>query len=355
MRGKSLGRHLRLLQLLESRSSGLDVEELMEELGTGRRTLYRDLELLQENGYPLLAERVGRRARWRIDPDFRHRLKLSLTWSEVLALSTGAELLKGLSGTLFHEGAVSALEKIRAMLPRGLAQRVRASEAGVSGAAGGHDYQARAEALERLVEAISGRETIVARYRSRSRGGRAEERRLDPYHLRVVDGGIYVIAWCHRAKAIRTFLLDRFDSVALTEDSFEVSEEFRADRFLAHSFGMWSSGEPVKVRFVASAEIAGLFFEKKIHPTQAAQRRADGSVEVKLEVAMGPPLVAYLAGLGAEVREIQPRMLRDAVVRVHRDALESLEAAGVANAGEASSGRRRPRAEAARRMRQGFR
>jgi hypothetical protein len=42
----------------------------------------------------------------------------------------------------------------------------------------------------------------------------------------------------------------------------------------------------------------------------------DGSVEVRL-VAPGPPLVAYLTGLGAAVGEIEPRELRAAVLRGH--------------------------------------
>jgi hypothetical protein len=40
-------------------------------------------------------------------------------------------------------------------------------------------------------------------------------------------------------------------------------------------------------------------------------------VEVRLEVALGPPLVAYLTGLGAAVGEIEPRELRAAVLRGH--------------------------------------
>jgi predicted DNA-binding transcriptional regulator YafY len=61
--------------------------------------------------------------------------------------------------------------------------------------------------------------------------------------------------------------------------------------------------------------------ERKVHPSQVAQRRSDGSVEVHLEVAMGPPLVAYLTGLGAAVSEIEPKELREAVLKAHRDAV----------------------------------
>ena len=58
-----------------------------------------------------------------------------------------------------------------------------------------------------------------------------------------------------------------------------------------------------------------------MHPSQVAQRHSDGSVEVRLNVGLGPPLVAYLTGLGATVSEIEPRELRAAVRREHQSAL----------------------------------
>ncbi len=87
---------------------------------------------------------------------------------------------------------------------------------------------------------------------------------------------------------------------------------------------MWG-GRPRRVRFTVARELADLLMERKVHPSQAAQRRGDGSVEVRLEVALGPPLVAYLTGLGAAVSEIEPGELRAAVLREHRNAVAVAE------------------------------
>lgn len=321
MRGDAFSRQLRLLQLLESRPEGLELEEASAALGTGRRTLYRDFEVLERNGIPLLAEREGKRARWRMMPGYRHRLQLSLTWSEVLALSTGSQLMAGLAGTMFHEGAVSALEKIRSTLPRALAERVRHLEAGVSATRGGHDYASRRTVLEILMDAIDRRRTVSARYATRSRSARATERKLDPYHLRVSGEAMYLIGFCHSAKTVRTFLLDRFERAELSSNTFVVDPAFRADAFLGASFGMWS-GRPRRVRFVVAPELAHLFLERKLHPSQVTQRAADGGAEVRMEIALGPPIISYLAGLGAAVERIEPAELRAQVERVHREALE---------------------------------
>jgi predicted DNA-binding transcriptional regulator YafY len=323
-RGDAFIRQLKLLQLLESRSSGLEIDEAADALHTGRRTVYRDFEVLEQSGIPLVAEHEGKRARWRMMDGYRHRLQIALTWSEVLALSTGGRLLAGLSGTLFHEGAVSALEKIRATLPKALASRVRATEANVSAASDGHDYRARGDLLRRLTEAIEQRRTIVARYRSRTRTpARAQTRRLDPYHLRVSEHALYVIAFCHRTDTPKTFLLDRFDSLELTDARFEIAPHFDPEQFLSPTFGMWSG--PVKtVRFVVAPPLADLLMERKVHPSQVTQRLSDGSAEVRLQCAVGPPLVAYLAGLGDAVSHVWPLSLERDLESHLRKAIERL-------------------------------
>ena len=110
MRGDAFARQLKLLALLEVRTQGVELDEAAEELGARRRTVYRDFRVLQDAGFPLTSALEGRRARWRMMPGYRHRLQLSLSWSELVALMTARKLLSGLSGTMLHDAAASALE-----------------------------------------------------------------------------------------------------------------------------------------------------------------------------------------------------------------------------------------------------
>lgn len=323
MRGEAFARQLKLLALLEVRPDGVAPDEAAEELGARRRTVYRDFRVLEDAGFPLTTARDGRHARWRMMPGYRHRLQLSLTWSELLALMTARKLLSGLAGTMLYDAAASALEKIRATLPKGLADHFRASEHIVSTPAGGRDYQSRGEIVRQLVEAIDARRTVLARYRSRG-AARPSARRLDPYHLRIAEEGLYVLAHCHRDSEVKVFLADRFDAVELTDERFTVADGFDAERMLRSSFAMWG-GRPRKIRFIVARQLARLIMERKVHPSQVAQRHSDGSVEVRLDVALGPPLVAWLTGLGPAVSRIEPKELRDAVKQEHRNALAALE------------------------------
>lgn len=323
MRGDAFTRQLRLLQLLETRRAGVGPDEAAEELGSGRRTVYRDFDVLQRAGFPLVSDTDGRRARWRIDDGYRHRLHLSLSWSEVLALSTGAELMKGLAGTLFHEGAVSALEKIRSTLPKPLAERVRAGQVATSATSGGHDYRSRAATAALLVEALTERRTVAIRYRTK--GAKARQRLIDPYHMRVTGEGLYLIARDHDSGRVKTFLLDRVDEVQKTEAPFAVDPTFDAARFLESGFAMYG-GDPVEVRFTVAADAARLLMERKVHPSQQTQKQSDGSVEVRLRVPLVPPLSAWLAGMGGSVSRVSPAKLSNELAEIHARAVELLGA-----------------------------
>src|SRR6266540_2437531 len=222
MRGEAFARQLKLLALLEVRREGVELDEAATELGTQRRTVYRDFRVLEDAGFPLTSARDGRRARWRMMEGYRHRLQLTLNWNELIALMTAQRTMAGLAGTMLHDGAASALEKIRATLPKGLADHFRASERLVSAQDGGRDYRSRGELVRRLVEAVDARQTVAARYRSRRAKGQGTvaERKLDPYHLRVAEEGIYLVARCHRSGAVKTFLVDRFEAVSPTGELF---------------------------------------------------------------------------------------------------------------------------------------
>src|SRR3954465_10940110 len=113
MRGGAFARQLKLLALLEFRPEGVAPDEAAEELGARKRTVYRDFRVLEDAGFPLVASHDGRRARWRMMPGYRHRLQLSLTWSELVGLMAARKSLAPIAGTLLHDGAASALEKIR--------------------------------------------------------------------------------------------------------------------------------------------------------------------------------------------------------------------------------------------------
>jgi predicted DNA-binding transcriptional regulator YafY len=314
-RGDSLARQLTLIRLLDARREVV-VTDVARELGFTSRTVYRDLAVLERVGVPIYQERTGARSRWRVVEGYQRKVPLTLSFSEMLALAAGRELLSGLAGTMFHEAAISALEKIRASLPKEISTRVEAAAPRFSATMGPrHDYERASERIQEVVAAMEREETVELLYR-KPRERQASTRTVDPYHLHVQAGAIYLMGWCHARKALRVFLMDRASEVRRTGRRFERRAEMSPSGALHGAFGPWS-GKSERVRLRFDAEAATFAAERRVHPSQVSQWIAGGRLEMELRVPIGPALVAWVLGWGAKVEVVGPRRLRDRVKAEH--------------------------------------
>ncbi len=315
-----LARQQRLLRLLDERRE-LSVEKAAAELGCSRRTIYRDFLVLSETGVPIYPEAEGRRVRWRLVDGPKRRLSITLSFSEMLALTAGRDLLAGLTGTFFHEAAITALEKIRAALPDPLLARADATaDLVLADKRPARDYRGRGEAVRTLVDAIDQHETISLEYRKLGEP-KAKQRLVDPYHLHIHAGALYLIGWCHDRRAARTFLLDRASRVGRTSRKFQRRADLALSSILQGDLGPWS-GEPESIRLRFTPAAARLVAERKVHPSQVTEPRLDGGADVTLTAPITPWLEHWLTGWAADVAILAPARLRSAVRRQHEAALK---------------------------------
>ena len=115
MRGDQLARQWQLIQRLARSRAGVGLEDLAQDLGVVRRTVYRDLDALMYAGFPVVSEKRDGRVYYRFLESFGLG-DVPFTPDEVLALAFSEDLLRVLEGTVFHDSIRSALHKIRAGL-----------------------------------------------------------------------------------------------------------------------------------------------------------------------------------------------------------------------------------------------
>lgn len=115
MRGDQLARQWQLMQRLARSRAGAGLDELAEELGCVRRTVYRDLDALMYAGFPVTSEKRDGKAYYRFLDNFEMG-QVPFTPDELLALAFSEDLLKTLEGTVFHDSIQAALTKVRAGL-----------------------------------------------------------------------------------------------------------------------------------------------------------------------------------------------------------------------------------------------
>jgi predicted DNA-binding transcriptional regulator YafY len=313
VRGDQLARQWQLIQRLARSRAGVGVDELAQELECVRRTIYRDLDALMYAGFPVVSEKRDGHVFYRFVDTFRLG-DVPFTADELLALAFGADLLRTLEGTVFHDSIRSALAKIRAGLGPELAAYLERLGETFKVLPGPHKrYVESRETIQVLSDSVRARRRVRMQYRT-GRTGTESERELDPYRLWYRAGGLYVIGHDHRSGEVRTFAVDRIQRIESIEVDFEVSEGFDFDAYTASSFGVIAEpATPVRIRF--DARWAAYVEEHSWHASQKLESLPDGRVELRMEVGGIAELRSWVLSFGAGAVVVEPETLRGEVRR----------------------------------------
>jgi predicted DNA-binding transcriptional regulator YafY len=319
-RGDQLSRQWRLIQLID-RPQGITVDDASRELACTVRTIWRDLDALQKAGFPLYTERAadGNRGVWRVTEEFKRALPLKLTLGELAALLMSRHLLSPLGLSVLGPEVASAFDKIQHVLSRDALKVLDAIRDRLGARPTGAKLQApAAEHLPKIHQALAERRTLRTRYHSASRDS-LDERRIDPYHLTLHNGGLYLVAHCHLRNALRIFAVERMRTVELTARRFEVPASFDAEGYLAGAWGMLR-GDLVTVRVIFAPALAPYIRERLWHPSQKLRDLPDGRVEMTLHVADTLEVRRWILGYGVQAEVVEPAGLREAL-RVEAEAM----------------------------------
>ena len=313
-RGDQLSRQWKIIHTLVAFTTGKTVPDLADELGCTPRTVYRDLEALQAGGFPITTETRENRSYWRILNASRQQVPLAFSIPELMALYFGKDMLKTYRGTVFYDAIESLLSKIKATLPPAYIDYLdRIRNRVDAGPAPRRDYTRFGHIIADLNRSIVDEKKIRIAYFSMGRQ-KESRRTVHPYRLRHVEDTLYLIGYCALRKGVRTFAVDRIKTVTVTDDGFDIPEEFDMQGFLHDSFGIFQ-GPPVtvKIRFLKS--VAGYIRERIWHQSQHLSDQADGSLIFRATVAGIEEISHWVLRWGAGAQVLAPDDLRHTVSR----------------------------------------
>jgi predicted DNA-binding transcriptional regulator YafY len=177
---------------------------MAEQLGTPLRAVYRDLEVLQSLPAPLFTDRNGKESYWKLDPDYRSKLTVPFTLSEVLSLYLAQDSLQPLEGTVFSDSLQSLFEKLWAVLPKPLfREMVSLRRSFLSGLPAQKEYRIYREFIETIHSAIQAHQTLRLQYEPLNK--EPTDRTVDPYAVHLRNGNLYLIGYCHIRKGSERF------------------------------------------------------------------------------------------------------------------------------------------------------
>lgn len=297
--------------------------ELAKKLEVSLRTVERDIERLRDLfGAPVEYDRVRKGYYYTAPfelPPMRFRE------GEAIAIFLGQKLLMQCKGTPFEDFVGQAMAKIRMFLPQSIEVNVEK----VIDAVSFHSEPLRGEEMEvaeryqTLTRAIEEQKSVTTDYFSASRQA-VTHRKIDPYHLRLVDGAWYCIGYCHERREVRTFALDRMMNLQMTDDSFEVPADFSVDEYLASSLTI-ERGEPRKVVIEFDQCEAPYIKGKRWHKSQVLEELPNGNLRMTLNVGGLGEVMRWVMSLGSKAWVVEPEDLRERVILELEAALEKYE------------------------------
>jgi proteasome accessory factor C len=126
------------------------------------------------------------------------------------------------------------------------------------------------------------------------------DRAIEPHDVVAAQGRFYIVAWCRKKGAWRTFRADRVLDALLEEMRFSPRDDFRPPCAPEDVFRTADEPDGVRVRF--SRAIARWLRER--HPD--AEPAGDGSAVVTYRVADPAWLVGTVLQYGAEAEVVEP-------------------------------------------------
>lgn len=313
MRNAEVIRQWKILKRIEA-GRYTTAQDLADEHGVTERTIRRDIEALQEAGFPLYDDRSDGRKVWRLVEGHRQRLTQTFTLAELAALYFGKNLMSFLGGAPFAQDLEAAFSKIREALPaRSLPYLSRIQDLFSARPEPFKDYSKKKDVIASLIDGtLHQRQLRIEYFSFNSRKTKAYT--LDPYRLVYHHGGLYLYARAHEYGEVRTFAVERISRIEVLDSGFEVPADFNVAEYARSAFGI-AGGKPVALELVFDSEMAGYVRERVWHESQSLEERTDGSVLLKMNVAGSWELKSWIKGFVPHVRVLQPASLRDEIAR----------------------------------------
>jgi len=307
-RGESLIRQWNLLKALQSHRFGISSDELAERVGCSKRQVLRDLNVLQEVGFPISYEQrdYGKRF-WKLSAHFIEREELMLTMTEMISLFIGQKLLAPLDGTQFGSGLATALEKIKVLLPsKALAYFEDLDNTLMVKSMAYHDYSAQNKQISIINSAIFNERVLKLTYKS-ANSKQAHQITYHPYGLVFMGVTLYCIGYAEQYDELRTLKINRILGVEMTDQTFERPTSFSLQTYTQGSFGIISSGktQTIKVKFTGWA--ATNVREHRWHHSQKIVRDTQDSLVATFDLTDTTEFKRWLLGFGRHVVVLAPR------------------------------------------------
>jgi len=312
-RGEPLFRQWDLLKTLQANRFGLATAELAQRLRCTKRTVQRDLTVLQ-GVFPIRFEQrdYGKKF-WMLTSRFLESEELQLNMMEMLSLYLSQQLLAPLKGTPFGDGLSGALYKIKNVLPtKALTYFECLDDSFLIKTLGQEDYSGKGKEIAILNDGILYQRILKITYHSSSQGKKLTAK-FHPYGMVLLSSSLYCIGYLAEYDEVRTLKVSRLDGVQRTEEEFDKPTTFSLDKHTHGAFGVFGPGKERTIRAKFTGWAARNLREHRWHQSQKIVKDTKTSVTAEFKLSNTVEFKRWLLGFGQHAMVLKPKKLVDEI------------------------------------------
>ncbi|HYE11712.1 MAG TPA: YafY family protein [Patescibacteria group bacterium] len=281
----------------------INAKELAENFEVSQRTIYRDIEAINQAGIPIVSY-MGAEGGFAIIENYKIN-KNFLDENEINAILTA---LKNINTTINNRRVANTMEKLLSMLPQQDHSGCYKNKYPIN-----IDYSCWSSSntdkdkLKILNKAIDEKRMIGFDYINTK--GEYAHRLVEPLSLTLKDFAWYLHGFCHTKEDYRIFKVKRMHKVNMTGDSFS-RDALPIEVLDYHE--EWYKDKPelnivLKFTSYAKTRVVDYFNEEQI------QFNEDGTTTVKLTFPEDDWLFELILGFGSQVEVLEPPRLRSLI------------------------------------------
>lgn len=292
-----VNRIAKIIDILESKDK-VSAKMLAKGTNVNVRTVYRDINTLDEMGYLVIREKGGYRLIHK--PNNAQR---GLSEVDLLALIVKKPLLihgeeEKSGGELYHTSKAATHREKR------LGKLIGTNIINHSFYWDHYDE----DMMISFIKAIDKKKIVTLTYFSPAT---MEEtiRKVNPYYIVNREEHYYVVAYCHLKNAFRNFRMDRIKDYSVHKDSFQLNDDFSIIQHLKE----WKMGEEdERIHFVVkfSPKVAKYVKEKTFYEQNARiDEEEDGSILLSIKT-MKKYFLRWIRKYGLDAEILEPIEIR---------------------------------------------
>lgn len=320
MRNQQVARIYKIIKLLELNPQGLTVQQVYDkiknDLEVEKRTIYRDLEAIEQSGFPLIQvpDSEPQTIKWKLENTMKVSKSLVLSPRELFALYLSKSALNPLKETPFYEDIVAVFNKIESTLgPKSLEFLAEISQTAYFEPKARWGLGVDPIVIDTVTACCNEGQRLQVDYNSVNSNS-ITRRTLEPHFIYFAKGSIYLVALDLNDSKVKVFSLPRMTNAEMLDQNCK-SIPVNPDDFFQHSLGVFQQGQSCIIKLQFNPSVAAYVKERRFHDSQQVIVKADGNVELQLFVSINPELIQWVMGFGSAVKVLAPASLAEDIVK----------------------------------------